>query len=523
MIKMNARTLSLIALIAIVFVGGVLFATAGANLLGSGDRIGTDTQATPLPFGSAPLVDSNLEWEEAFIQVAAAVNPAVVQIRSAQQIEVEPNSNPLRGSPLERFFNVPESQEPQNRTGLGSGVIIREDGFIVTNHHVVAGADKLQVTLYGGRTETAEVVGTDPNSDLAVIRIDASGLPTVPLASPGDVRVGQWVMAFGSPLSEALDNTVTSGIVSAVGRTSVGLNNLNPYSDLIQTDAAINRGNSGGPLVNLRGALVGINSMIYSTGNILGIGGVNIGIGFAIPVHIVQNVVSQLIETGRVERGFLGIGFEKVSQTLSAVLDVPPGSAQVTSVVPGSAAAKAGILEGDIIAEIDGEELTDYLRLRTIIGNKLPDDTVRLVVIRDSESIDYAIRLGRLADNFADASRDDEARTQRRNELENLGLAIRSADVEDLQEQFGVAPERAGVLIESVSDGSVAAEDAELRPFDVIVEANGESVTSVRELERVYDQVDDGEALLVRVLRFQRSQNEDGSFVTVLTALQKPE
>ena len=362
---------STLALVAVVFVAGVLFATTGANLFDQGHRIGTDTQASNSKVVRAPSTAARLEWEKAFINVADAVNPAVVQIRSA---EIERSDAPnaweweleRERTPLERFFfPAPRSNDFQQvRVGLGSGVLIRSDGYIVTNNHVIESADKLQVLLHDGRTFTAAVVGRDANTDLAVIRLDQTDLPIVTLAPPGDVQVGQWVMAFGSPLDAALENTVTAGIVSAVGRTSARLSAINPYSDFIQTDAAINRGNSGGPLVNMNGQLIGINSAILSpTGN-------NAGIGFAIPVSIVDNVAMQLIEKGRVDRGFLGIEFYQVSQSLANALDAPPGSAQVRQVIDNSAADKAGVRTGDIIAGIDGVELEDYLLLRTISRQK---------------------------------------------------------------------------------------------------------------------------------------------------------
>ena len=282
---------STLALFGVVFVAGVLFATMGANLFDQGHRIGTDTQASNSKVLRAPSPAARMEWEEAFINVADAVNPAVVQVRSAERIEPSDDPNAWERTPLERFFANPQPNDfPQVRQGLGSGVLIRSDGYIVTNNHVIQGADKLQVLLHDGRTFTATVIGRDENSDLAVIRINETDLPTVTLAPPSDVQVGQWVMAFGSPLDAALDNTVTAGIVSAIGRTSVRLSQINLYSDFIQTDAAINRGNSGGPLVNMNGQLIGINSAILSHT------GTNAGIGFAIPVSIVDNVAMQLID-----------------------------------------------------------------------------------------------------------------------------------------------------------------------------------------------------------------------------------
>jgi len=371
--------------------------------------------------------------------------------------------------------------------------------------------------LYDGRTFTAKVVGRDQNSDLAVIRINETGLPTVTLAPPAIVRVGQWVMAFGSPLDEALDNTVTAGIVSAIGRTSNRLARINLYSDFIQTDAAINRGNSGGPLVNMSGQLVGINSAILSpTGN-------NAGIGFAIPVSIVSNVATQLIDKGRVDRGFLGIRFDRVSQSLANVLDAPPGSAQVSQVEENSAADKAGVEVGDIIAGIDGVELADYLLLRTTIGNKSPGDQVLLNIIRGEDRIKIEVTLGTLPDQFARNNETSETKREEDGTLDELGLQLRNLDSETLQERFRVSDEVEGVWIQSIDESSAAFDESDLRLNDVIIEIDGKSVTNVDDFKRVYRDIKPGTSFLVNVLRSQAVSENTSEFLSLRTALTKPE
>ena len=502
------RIFPTIILAASIFAVGVLFATLGANLFNQGDRIGTDVQANNSVILQAPSESARLEWEDAFIQVAESVNPAVVQIRSAEKIEVNSN-NVWEGTPWEQF--MPNGGSPQVRQGLGSGVLIRPDGYIVTNDHVVGDADKLQVLLYDGRSFTAEIVGRDQNSDLAVIRINESDLPTVVLAPPNDVQVGQWVMAFGSPLDEALDNTVTAGIVSAVGRTSNRLTQLNLYSDFIQTDAAINRGNSGGPLVNMSGQLIGINSAILSpTGN-------NVGIGFAIPVSIVSNVATQLIDKGRVERGFLGIRFDRVSKSLANALGAPPGSAQVSEIVENSAADNAGVQEGDIIAGIDGVELADYLLLRTIIGNKSPGDQVLLDVIRGEERIEIEVTLGLLRDDLVQNNNSDQRRRDEQGKLDELGLMLQNLTPQILKERFDVSREITGVWIQSIDESSAAFDESDLRPNDVIVAINQKTITDIKDFRRIYEDIEAGKTFLVKVLRMQ-----GGEFLPLLTALQKP-
>ena len=507
-----------ILIVVSVFIAGVLSATLGVNLFDQGHNVGTDTQAGNSTLLQAPSESARLEWEEAFINVADAVNPAVVQIRSEEKVEVDVNSNMWEGTPWQQLVpNLSPNMPPQVRQGLGSGVVIRSDGYIVTNDHVIDGADKLQVLLHDGRTFTAEVVGRDRNSDLAVIRIGETGLPTVTLAPPSNVRVGQWVMAFGSPLDEALDNTATAGIVSAIGRTSNRLARLNLYSAFIQTDAAINRGNSGGPLVNMSGQLVGINSAILSpTGN-------NAGIGFAIPVSIVGNVATQLIDKGRVDRGFLGIRFDRVSQSLASALDAPPGSAQVSQVEKNSAADRAGVEVGDIIAGIDGVELADYLLLRTTIGNKVPGDEVLLDIIRGEDRIQIEVTLGALPDQFARNSEPNETRREDEGKLDELGLLLRDLDSEILQERFQISEDVQGVWIQSIDESSEAFSESDLRTDDVIVEIDNTPVSSIDEFRRVYKDIGKGEAFLVRVLRLQVMSEDSNEFLPLITALTKPE
>ncbi|MCY4234098.1 MAG: trypsin-like peptidase domain-containing protein [Bacteroidetes bacterium] len=514
----NIRVLPTLLVIISVFAAGVLTATLGVNLFEQGHKVGTDTQASEAFILQAPSESARLEWEEAFVYVAEVVNPAVVQIRSNEKVEVSSNRNMLEGTPWEQL--IPEfapNMPPQIRQGLGSGVIIRSDGFIVTNDHVVGSADKLQVLLYDGRTFTAEVVGRDQNSDLAVIRIDESNLPTVTLAPPSNIRVGQWVMAFGSPLDEALDNTVTAGIVSAIGRTSNRLARINLYSDFIQTDAAINRGNSGGPLVNMSGQLVGINSAILSpTGN-------NAGIGFAIPVSIVANVSTQLIDKGRVDRGFLGIRFDRVSQSLASALDAPPGSAQVSSVEKNSAADKSGVEVGDIIAGIDGVELADYLLLRTTIGNKSPGDLVSLDIIRDGDRIQIDVTLGTLPDQFAQNNESNESQREDEGKLDELGLLLRNLDEDILEQRFRITDDVKGIWIQSIDESSLAFDEADLRTDDVIVEVDQQAVENIDDFRSIYKDIESGQTFLVKILRSQPVSEDTNEFLPLMTALTKPD
>ncbi len=502
---------SVAILLVAVFAAGILFATAGANLFGSGEKVGMESRAAARDAADTSEVPApeRFDLEQAFIDVAAEVNPSVVQIRSERVVVGGPGvfMNPFQGWPFGERFNVPqEDPQPRVQSGLGSGVIVSEDGYIVTNNHVIAQAEDLEVGLYDGRVLEATVVGTDPASDLAVIRIEASDLPSASFGSSDGVKVGQWVMAFGSPLSEDLDNTVTAGIVSAVGRTSTNLGNLNPYSAFIQTDAAINPGNSGGPLVDLRGEVIGINSAIYSRT------GVNHGVGFAIPADVAQDVMAQLIEHGRVERGFLGVGYDGVSASLADALDVPRGAAQVTLVQSDSPAERAGLQEADIITAVNGEELRDANQLRSIIGNLAPGTEVELSVVRKEDRLTVRAALARL-------ELEDEESVEPGTDppSERLGLTL-SELTRAQREQWGLSDggQVKGLLVASIDESSAAFRDADLRRGDIISEINQEPVETLEVFNRIFDDVPDTEAVIIKVLR-----RRGDAFVPFFTALVK--
>jgi serine protease Do len=357
-------------------------------------------------------------------------------------------------------------------------------------------------------------VGTDPLSDLAVIKIESQAMPHVSFGQVDMLKVGQWVMAVGSPLSEDLGNTVTVGIVSALGRTSDEISRLNIYASFIQTDAAINPGNSGGPLVDLQGRLIGINSAIFSRS-----GGYQ-GIGFAIPVDVVENVASQLIEHGSVRRGMLGVNFDGVSEALANLLDVPRGAAQITRVTEGSAAERAGLKENEIIVSVDGRELLDSNQLRTIVGNKQPGDIVELGVISQESGKKRTVNvtLGErpeeeaVAENNPSDSRDSEEGAAA------LGLlGLRDVTPEVLEGLELGNEDIAGVVIAQIDENSQAFREADLRRGDIITELDRKEVSSRSEFLNVYREIESGESFLVRVIR-----PVDGNPVSFLTALQKP-
>lgn len=517
-------------LVVAAFLAGITFASAGINWLGLSSWF-SGAEAS-LGEGTTRLEREVNTIEEAFVMVAERVNPTVVQIRSER---VNRNAmrdpfgggDPFQGTPFEGFFGPPQGQgrqapREQRSYGLGSGVIVREDGYILTNNHVVEGADGLRVRLFSGEEFDATVVGTDPTSDLAVIRIQRSDLPVISLGNIERVRTGQMVMAFGSPLSEDLSNTVTSGIVSAVGRFSAD-QRMGPVG-FIQTDAAINPGNSGGPLVNLSGELVGLNNAIFTR-----TGGFQ-GIGFAIPVDVVRNVMEQLITSGNVRRAQLGVNISAVPEALARALNIPRGAAQVGSVVPGSAAERAGLREGDIILAVDGVELTDWRALTQSIQNRRPGEEVRLTYLRDDERRTLTVTLGELqttasaggtAGSASPEAKPEEERQAARF-TETLGFTyvnFSTLSAADRQRfRLPSSLNRTGVFITDVDPGSAAFRDSGIRAGYFITHVNNTEVTSLSAFEQAYERILSGADFQLRLLLVQ----PDGATSTLRTALTKP-
>src|ERR671924_795753 len=367
-------------LVAIAFVFGLAFAstlnlpkqTGAAESIVAPQPTAGPPVAAPVP---QPSAKATAELGDAFVAIADHVRPEVVFIGS-QKVERAQDQRLPPG--FEDFFpNL--RRRPQVEQGSGSGFIVSPDGYILTNNHVVAGADKVTVKLYDKREFTAKVIGTDPNTDVAVIRIDARGLPAVQFGNSDSTRVGEWALAIGNPLGEAFAFTVTAGIVSAKGRVLYGLQQSR-YSiqDFIQTDAAINPGNSGGPLVNIRGQVIGINSAIASET------GFYAGYGFAIPINLARTVMDQLVKTGHVERAVLGIGILDADENDAAAV----GLKQITGVVvrsysdDDSPAKKAGVQLGDVIVSLDGEPIDNMPQLQQKVAFKKPGDLVEITVLR---------------------------------------------------------------------------------------------------------------------------------------------
>lgn len=408
------------------------------------------------------------------------VRGSVVNINTTGRASIQ--ENPLFQDPFFRRFFDPDDVQPRQRESqsLGSGVIIDdEQGFVVTNAHVVENADEIKVTLQDGRTRSAKLIGTDAAADVAVIQIDTDGIEAVRLGDSEQLRVGDYVVAIGNPFG--IGQTVTSGIVSALGR-SIGIES---YENFIQTDASINPGNSGGALVNLRGELIGINTAILSRT------GADNGIGFAIPVNMMRSLVDQLVEYGEVRRGILGVTIQDLSPDLAEVLnaDVYQG-ALVSKVLPGSPAEEAGIQDGDIIIEINGRAVDSAASLRNLVGLIQPDTRVDVTLVRDGRqrTTEATVRTRESLQIGSNSSPSSVEQSQA------LAARLSGARFRDLDSASGDT----GVLVVSVERDSQAAMSG-LIEGDIIVSINKQSVTSLNSLR---DALSDGsEELLVQIQR----------------------
>jgi Do/DeqQ family serine protease len=429
-----------------------------------------------------------------YSSIVDKVAPAVVTVRVEKSASVVPTMGVpgLPGLPegLEPFFGAPRSrrQAPQQaprmprQSGLGSGVVIDSKGYILTNHHVIDGADKIRVEFADGKSAAARIVGSDPPTDLAVLKVEETGLPTLSYGDSDAARVGDVVLAFGNPLG--VGQTVTMGIVSAKGRaTGVGDGS---YEDFLQTDAPINQGNSGGALVNLQGELVGINAQIVSPS------GGNIGLGFAIPSSMARAVADQLITDGTVHRSKLGVTVQAVTPELAEGLGISQvRGALVSGVEAGSPGETAGLREGDVITELDGQPVADSNQLRNRVATSAPNSTVTLKVLRDGKETTMTAKLAARdsdADRPATPNGDGEPAGK-------LGMTVAPMTPE-IAAELDLPRTETGVVVTDVEPSSAAAE-AGFRPGDVVKKVNGREVKSVDDLKEALAARKNGPAMVL--------------------------
>ena len=429
-----------------------------------------------------------------FAPTIKKASPAVVSIT----VSMTEHSPAVRGDFDAPFFGpgfrpFPNEGFPRRRQGSGSGVIISEEGYVVTNHHVIEGADEIKVHLADKRSFDADLIGADAKTDIAVLKVTASDLPVLPLGNSDAVEIGDIVLAIGNPFG--IGQTVTMGIVGATGRGDLGIKH---YEDFIQTDAAINPGNSGGALINVRGELLGINTAILSRGS-----GGNQGVGFAVPVNLAHHVMTQLVDRGRVVRGYLGVGIQDLNPKMAQAFDLPDArGALVRSVQPNSPAADAGLEQGDVIIGMDGEKFDDSRELRLGIAAEQPGSTLRLAVIRDGDERTIPVRLG----EFPEENRSPERSF-------HGGSSSMGLSVDDLTpavaRQLDLPTGTQGVVVVNVKPGSPAAE-AGLRRGDVIREVARRPVAGVADFHRALRETGDSVLLLIQ-------RGEDPFFVVLET------
>jgi serine protease Do len=385
--------------------------------------------------------------------------------------------------PSRRRFNVPEQQ--QRQTGTGSGVIVSPNGYILTNNHVVDGASEVKVTLHDKREFNARVIGTDPRTDIAVIKIEGTNFPVLTLADSSKVEVGDIVLAIGDPFG--VGQTVTQGIVSATGRSGLGIEDL---EDFIQTDAAINPGNSGGALVDDEGHLVAINTAI------VGSSGGNVGIGFAVPINMAKHDMDSILAHGKVDRGYLGVHIEDVTPALAKAFHTTAGGALLGDVTPNGPAANAGLKKGDIVTAINGQPVSDADQLKMRVGTMDPNTKVSMKVTRDGKPIDVALTLGTFPTGEEHASSVAPS--------ENSDSALQGVTVENLTpeiaQQLKLSPQTKGVVVDKVNPSSNAAE-AGLQQGDVIQEVNHLPVATAQEFHRAMSSVQKDNPVLLLVNR----------------------
>jgi serine protease Do len=423
------------------------------------------------------------DWRNGFVEVAKKVQPSVVSIRSERTVTVSPGQGLgedfFKGTPFEDFFKQhggPPAKRKQ--MGEGSGVIVDGKGYILTNDHVVTGADKITIRLFDGKELKGTVQGADPKTDLAVVHVEAKDLPVATLGDSDKLQVGEWAIAIGSPFG--LEETVTVGVISAKGRTGLG---TGTYEDFIQTDASINPGNSGGPLVNIEGDVIGINAMIISPGQ---------GIGFAIPINLAKSIMAELIKTGKVIRPWVGIGLQDLTPELRKSFNVEQKEgALISQVYEGSPGEKAGLKAGDIIAQIDGKKIKDSQDVVREVLKRQIGQQILLEVIREGKRVEIPVTTAQMPSTPTERKPAGPGK-------EWFGLRVTTV-TPDIDKQLGLTKAE-GVVIEGVEMGSTA-QGAGLRKGDVILEVNRQRIKDESDYRNAMEKIKPEQGALLLVSR----------------------
>jgi serine protease Do len=448
----------------------------------------TGQQRGYLPYSAPNVPRQIMETSRAFSEIVSAVSPAVVNISTTKVFKRD--AEPFSEDPFFDFFRpfhdlrMPKKWKEQS---LGSGVIVSSDGYIITNNHVVEKSDEIKVTLLDKRMFKGRIIGADPKTDIAIVRIDANNLPTIPWGDSEKLQVGEFVLAIGNPYG--LSHTVTMGIISAVGRANVGIAD---YEDFIQTDAAINPGNSGGPLVNIKGDLIGINTAIFSR-----TGGYQ-GIGFAVPSNMVRPLMSQLIQKGKITRGWLGVTIQEMTPEISQKFGLEKSrGALVSDVAKGSPAEKAGILRGDIIVEFNGKNVKDVASLRNMVSQSKVGSDVSLKILRSGKEYNVRLFIAELPREVAEVVPDqmpDDSEMGALTGLTVMGLT------KEISRQLGFSKDEKGVVVVKVEPASPA-DEAGIKKGDIIKEIDRKQISNLEDYNRIASITKRNETVLLFVAR----------------------
>jgi serine protease Do len=479
----------LVLIVAAVVAGAVLTGTLQITPRAAAKK----DPAPPASAGAGAAIPS-------FADIAAGALPSVVSIVSTEIVRDSARTSPFQGDPFEFFFGPqPRTPEERKQVAGGSGFVISASGEILTNNHVVEGAQKIQVRLPDREVLVAKIVGADPATDVALIKITPAGkLHPIPLGDSDRLRVGDWVMAIGSPMT--FEGTVTVGVVSAKQRSGLSEDiNSASLQDFIQTDAAINFGNSGGPLVNVNGQVVGLATMVVRPAQ---------NIGFAVPINIARKILPQLEQKGKVTRGLLGVSVRGVDQDVQQAFHLPSmDGAFVESVDPDLAAAKAGVKPGDAIVKVDGQPVKSPRELIDAVSSKPPGESVRLEILRESRPLTLTAKLGERKSESAESPARPSSfpdRPRERGTVDRLGLQVTDL-TPDIRRQLRIGPDVSGVVVEEVSNVSPAA-DQGVSMGDVITEVNGKAIRTPDDFRTEVSRVKKGDYLRLYVRRFVHQQ-----------------